>query len=254
MIQATAFGFFAVADFLYDENVTTSDHAPPLPLPTDFAQLVADFASATALLDESPKDHDRLVAYEALRMKLIESYQRCYDQMRAFRIARCEPRHCNEAFALLVEVSREADQPFADPIDFVSFGRTRDPNVLDYVALRDADELVIGVATLILGIKGYTSTTAGVKTFDRKTAGFGRLTVAGAHREKGVGRALLEQALQDARKSDCACMFLETYERMAPAIHLYESSGFVRVPDYVAGEKFPGMIAYQLALDNPQPA
>jgi hypothetical protein len=56
----------------------TNDNAPPLPTPHEFAQLVADFASATAALHEAPKDPDRLVAYESVRMKLVESYERAY--------------------------------------------------------------------------------------------------------------------------------------------------------------------------------
>lgn len=55
-----------------------NDNAAPLPTPVEFAQLVAEFGSATAALHEEPKDHDRLVAYEAARMKLIEAYEGAY--------------------------------------------------------------------------------------------------------------------------------------------------------------------------------
>jgi hypothetical protein len=56
----------------------SNDNHAPLPSPVEFAQLVAEFASAAAALHEAPQDHDRLVAYEAARLKLIESYERAY--------------------------------------------------------------------------------------------------------------------------------------------------------------------------------
>jgi len=49
---------------------------PPTPL--KFSQLVADFTSATMALQELPNDHDRHVAFEAARMRLIEAYEGAY--------------------------------------------------------------------------------------------------------------------------------------------------------------------------------
>jgi hypothetical protein len=55
-----------------------NDNTAQLLTPVEFAQLVAEFGSATAALHEEPKDRDRLVECEAARMKLIESYEGAY--------------------------------------------------------------------------------------------------------------------------------------------------------------------------------
>jgi hypothetical protein len=56
----------------------TNDNAVLLPTPFQFAQLVSDYGIATAALHEQPNDRDRLVAAEAARMRLIETYERAW--------------------------------------------------------------------------------------------------------------------------------------------------------------------------------
>ena len=54
------------------------------------------------------------------------------------------------------------------------------------------------------------------------------LMVAVSHRRRGVGRALLEQAVDWARSAGVRKLELHVFPWNAPAIALYESFGFVR--------------------------
>lgn len=57
-----------------------------------------------------------------------------------------------------------------------------------------------------------------------------RMYLRREHRGRGVGKRLLTTALDWARANDARLVRLDTTEQMAAARHLYEASGFVRVP------------------------
>jgi GNAT superfamily N-acetyltransferase len=61
------------------------------------------------------------------------------------------------------------------------------------------------------------------------------LYVNPAHRGQGVGRALLEAAVDAGRREGLARLYLETWGKMSTAVRLYESSGWVRGEDLPAG-------------------
>jgi len=54
------------------------------------------------------------------------------------------------------------------------------------------------------------------------------LMVAAGHRRKGIGTALLEQAVRWARETDVSKLELHVFPHNAPALALYEKFGFVR--------------------------
>jgi RimJ/RimL family protein N-acetyltransferase len=54
------------------------------------------------------------------------------------------------------------------------------------------------------------------------------LMVAAGHRRKGIGTALLEQAVRWAKETDVSKLELHVFPHNAPAIALYETFGFVR--------------------------
>lgn len=92
----------------------------------------------------------------------------------------------------------------------------RDDVLLDrsYVALRDGAP--VGIALVAV-----RPARGGPRT---RLAGMG---VAPEARRLGVGRALLERVIADARGRGSPAVTLEAFERNAAALHLYESHGFV---------------------------
>ena len=59
-----------------------------------------------------------------------------------------------------------------------------------------------------------------------------RMFVRPAHQGRGLGRVLAGRILADARARGYRVMRLDTLERLAPAVKLYESLGFRRIEPY----------------------
>ena len=57
-----------------------------------------------------------------------------------------------------------------------------------------------------------------------------KMAVAESERGQGIGRKLLDSAIDYARVHRVRRLYLETNSSLANAIHLYESAGFERVP------------------------
>ena len=64
------------------------------------------------------------------------------------------------------------------------------------------------------------------------------LGVDRAARRRGVGRALMDACLEEARRAGKRRLTLETTETMTAAQRLYEAMGFVRGPDEVFDDGF----------------
>ena len=64
-----------------------------------------------------------------------------------------------------------------------------------------------------------------------------KMAVSPAMRGQGIGRRLLEYAIQQARTMGAASLFLGSNSVLKNAVHLYESVGFTHVPP----EKLPEM-------------
>ncbi|MGO4879799.1 MAG: GNAT family N-acetyltransferase [Bryobacteraceae bacterium] len=57
-----------------------------------------------------------------------------------------------------------------------------------------------------------------------------KMAVTESVRGAGVGRRLLETVIAEARAAGARRLYLETNQKLAPAIHLYESLGFRHIP------------------------
>jgi ribosomal protein S18 acetylase RimI-like enzyme len=86
-----------------------------------------------------------------------------------------------------------------------------------------------------------------VRLLDARTAEMKRLYVRGAHRGKGLGRALAQAAIDVAREAGCARIVLDTLPKMREAQALYELLGFTRTGPYLS-EPTPGALCYELKL------
>ena len=108
------------------------------------------------------------------------------------------------------------------------YGLTPDPEGLDadlgHFGTEDPKaivELVAEVDYTVAGsviLKKMTATRA-------KLSGF---YVDPYFRGRGIGKALLQEAIQQAKVAGCQQIYLETWDSMVEAVHLYESFGWVR--------------------------
>ena len=57
-----------------------------------------------------------------------------------------------------------------------------------------------------------------------------KMAVAPAQRGRGIGRRLLEYAIEESRRRGIRSLFLGSSTKLANAIHLYEAVGFRHVP------------------------
>ncbi|MEV6136868.1 GNAT family N-acetyltransferase [Nocardia sp. NPDC051990] len=58
-----------------------------------------------------------------------------------------------------------------------------------------------------------------------------KMAVARRRRGRGLGRIILEEAIDYARRQGATALFLGSSTKLADAVHLYESIGFVHVPN-----------------------
>ncbi|WP_327094640.1 GNAT family N-acetyltransferase [Nocardia vinacea] len=57
-----------------------------------------------------------------------------------------------------------------------------------------------------------------------------KMAVARDRRGRGLGRIILQEAIDYARRQSATALFLGSSTKLADAVHLYESIGFVHVP------------------------
>ena len=94
-------------------------------------------------------------------------------------------------------------------------------------AARCSPHAAVFVAEASEGIVGRLSVARDPHPASPHVADLG-LMVASSHRRLGIGRALLERAVEWARERDIVKLELHVFPHNAPAIALYESFGFVQ--------------------------
>ncbi len=58
----------------------------------------------------------------------------------------------------------------------------------------------------------------------------GKMAVHDSHRGKGIGRGIVQFAIEWARAAGAKRLYLESNAKLADAVHLYESCGFTHLP------------------------
>ena len=94
-------------------------------------------------------------------------------------------------------------------------------------AVRRHPDAAIFVAEAEAGVVGRLSVARDPHPASRHVADLG-LMVAASHRSRGIGTALLEEAVRWARAAGVRKLELHVFPHNEPAIRLYERFGFVR--------------------------
>lgn len=119
-------------------------------------------------------------------------------------------------------------------------------------ALRRYSDAAVFVAELPEGIVGRLSLGRDPHPASRHVADLG-LMVAVSHRRRGIGKALLREAVQWARGSGIRKLELHVFPHNEAAIALYESFGFrregLRRGHYRRGEEYVDAVLMALDVD-----
>ena len=89
-----------------------------------------------------------------------------------------------------------------------------------------------GVFLVVRDDDGAAVACGGIARFDETAAELKRMYVVPAARGRGLGRRVLVELEQAARDLGYARVVLETGDRQAEALGLYESAGYARIPCY----------------------
>ncbi len=145
-----------------------------------------------------------------------------------------------ERLLLLVYVDAGFTEPHLAPTAFAA-SALRDRGQL-YLARDTADQSLVGMVIVV-----PPSSPAKHLAADNE-AEMHLLAVAPKQRGSGVGRQLVEAAMQAAQSLKLARMVLWTQPAMEPAQRLYERTGFVRAParDWSGGGR--DFLVYERAL------
>ncbi|WP_282089374.1 GNAT family N-acetyltransferase [Streptomyces tendae] len=137
-----------------------------------------------------------------------------------------------------IEVSSIASQSDAD-----AFYALNEEWISRLFTLEDEDRAVLGdpfgriVASggdvLVARELGSSGTVVGciaLLAYPDDVFELAKMAVAPAAQGRGIGRLLIVAAIDRAKALGGTRLFLGTNTKLAPAIHLYEDAGFVRIP------------------------
>jgi ribosomal protein S18 acetylase RimI-like enzyme len=140
-----------------------------------------------------------------------------------FTIRHGAPGDAGELVALAREVGAEPEGWLISTSDWRGVSDER-----RYLrTVRRSRDAAVFVAEAPEGIVGRLSVGRDPHPASAHVADLG-LLVAKSHRRMGIGRALLEQAVEWARQSGVTKLELHVFPHNGPAIELYESFGFER--------------------------
>lgn len=88
-----------------------------------------------------------------------------------------------------------------------------------------------------------------LRPIDGQTVEVRRMYVLPSARHGGVGRAMLTRLEQEAAALGYRVMLLETGHKQQPAMRLYESYGFVRIPPFGEYTNDPTSVCYEKQVD-----
>ena len=164
------------------------------------------------------------------------------------RVRHAEPRDAGLLVELARAVGSEPEGWLVSDSEWRSVGEER-----RYLrAVHGHPHAAVFVAEVPEGIVGRLSLARDSHPASYHVADLG-LMVAASHRRRGLGQALLDEAVSWARDSGVRKLELHVFPHNAPAISLYERFGFVREGYrrglYRRGEEYVDAILMALEVD-----
>jgi GNAT superfamily N-acetyltransferase len=89
------------------------------------------------------------------------------------------------------------------------------------------------------------------RPLDEETTEVRRMFVTAAARNQGIARAVLKSIEEHARLQGFRSLLLETGVRQLPAIRLYETSAFIRIPPFGIYANDPTSVCFAKDLQPP---
>ncbi len=127
----------------------------------------------------------------------------------------------------------DAQRLVHDYLDGLPFEVDFQADVHDEVAdLSTAYAAPDGVVLLVKDADGTAVGVVGVRRFGEHDGELKRMYLDPSTRGQGLGRTLAEAAIEVARSLGYRRLLLDTVSRLAPAVALYESLGFVDIDAY----------------------
>ncbi|WP_257458901.1 GNAT family N-acetyltransferase [Archangium lipolyticum] len=101
---------------------------------------------------------------------------------------------------------------------------------------------------LLLALDGSDAAgCVGIRGLEQGACEMKRLYIRPAYRSHGLGRRLVEAALEQARAIGYSAMYLDTLPEMESAIRLYQALGFERTAPYY-DNPIPGALFFRLQM------
>ena len=100
---------------------------------------------------------------------------------------------------------------------------------------------------LIAQINGDTAGCVALRPINAESGEMKRLYVRQSFRSRGLGKHLIEAAIQAARRAGYNALRLDTLASMAAAQALYRRLGFIEIPAYNS-DHLPGTRFYEIKL------
>ena len=153
-------------------------------------------------------------------------------------------------------IQANTDQHFADAAQLMRAYARELPIKLDFQGF---DEELTKLGDMYVPPEGglwvvYQERTAvacvGIRLFDAGIAELKRMYIQPAFRGKGLGKRLVDKALELALELGYQQVLLDTLDTMTPAIRCYEAAGFQRIDAYYFNPE-PNVLYFAWTNSNP---
>lgn len=102
---------------------------------------------------------------------------------------------------------------------------------IDYKVLNNPQRILDEGGSILFAVRGGVAIgTVALKHEGEGVYELTKMAVTEGHQGEGVGRMLLHAVIARWQEAGGSSLYLESHSSLSPALHLYESAGFVRKP------------------------